>query len=467
MTEAIVVIAMRDPHRRVLRTTGHVIRGMEHRLADEDGRPCRPGDVGRLQVRGPNIMRGYYKDPERTAEVLGADGWFDTRDLALVHADGSLRVIGRLDDTLVLTNGENVNAPYLENELCASEWIDRAVVVGEGKPYLAAFVVPSRTHLEGLARSLGLATDNLAALVTDERVLKHYRALVNAISGDAPPLRALRARAPRAPVARGVPHRPRALADAQAAAARVPAPVLRRDRRALHAVSAGRRGTARTLARRRRARRRGGGARLVALRRTLAARAAVDAAGAAGRRRPRRFEAQRAPRVRLRALDQPVPRRPDQARLPSPRRRGAQVVARPLPRQGADARPGRGDRAPRPRHRAPGPRGADHPLPAGARHRPRGHARHRRLRVRLQARAAGALRAHAGLHGRGPAVRGLPARAQPAQHPSAHPGGGCRPAARRARARPRALGLVQGRAWTGASTRSATAARAAAPASRR
>ena len=184
MTEAIVVIAMRDPHHRMLRTTGHVIRGMEHRLADEDGRPCRPGDVGRLHVRGPNIMRGYYRDPERTAEVLSADGWLDTRDLALVHADGSLRVLGRLDDTLVLTNGENVNAPYLENELCASEWIDRAVVVGEGRPYVAAFVAPSRAHLEGLARSLGLPADEPAALIADERVVKHYRALVNAISGD-------------------------------------------------------------------------------------------------------------------------------------------------------------------------------------------------------------------------------------------------------------------------------------------
>ena len=184
MTEAIVVIAMRDPHHRMLRTTGHVIRGMEHRLADKDGDSCRPGDIGRLQVRGPNIMRGYYRDPERTAEVLSADGWLDTRDLALVHADGSLRVLGRLDDTLVLTNGENVNAPYLENELCASEWIDRAVVVGEGRPYVAAFVAPSRAHLEGLARSLGLPADEPAALIADERVVKHYRALVNAISGD-------------------------------------------------------------------------------------------------------------------------------------------------------------------------------------------------------------------------------------------------------------------------------------------
>jgi long-chain acyl-CoA synthetase len=184
MTEAIVVMSMREPFRRVPRTAGRVIRGMEHRLVGDDGRPCRPGRVGRLLVRGPNITRGYYKDPELTAQVLDPDGWFDTGDLALVHADGSLRVLGRADDTLVLTNGENVNARYLENELVASEWIERAVVVGEGRPYVAAFVVPSRTHLENLARSMGLPVDQLAALAADERVVKHYRHLASVISGD-------------------------------------------------------------------------------------------------------------------------------------------------------------------------------------------------------------------------------------------------------------------------------------------
>ncbi len=184
MTEAIVVIAVRDPFHRVLRTAGRVIHGMEHRLIGEDGRPCGPGDIGRLQVRGPNVMRAYYRDPERTAEALDEDGWLDTHDLALVHADGSLRVLGRVDDTLVLTNGENVNAPYLENELCASEWIDRAVVVGEGRPYVAAFVAPSRSHLEGLARSLGLPADDLPVLIADERILRHYRALAHHISSD-------------------------------------------------------------------------------------------------------------------------------------------------------------------------------------------------------------------------------------------------------------------------------------------
>jgi long-chain acyl-CoA synthetase len=177
-------MAMRDPFRRRLRSAGHIIRGMEHSLTDESGRPCGPGDVGRLRVRGPNIMRGYHKDPELTARVLDEEGWLDTHDLALAHADGSLRVLGRLDDTLVLTNGENVNAPYLENELCASEWIDRAVVVGEGRPYVAAFVVPSRSHLETLARSLGLPADQPAALIADDRVVRHYRHLASMISSD-------------------------------------------------------------------------------------------------------------------------------------------------------------------------------------------------------------------------------------------------------------------------------------------
>jgi long-chain acyl-CoA synthetase len=185
MTEAIVVISMRDPFHRRLRTAGRIIPGMDYKVTTADGRSCRPGDVGQLQVRGPNIMRGYYKDPEQTARVLGPDGWFHTHDVALLHADGSLRVLGRSDDTLVLTNGENVNAPYLENELCASEWIERAVVVGEGRPFVAAFLAPSRAHLEALARRLGLPIDDLAALVTDERVLKHYRHLASVISGDA------------------------------------------------------------------------------------------------------------------------------------------------------------------------------------------------------------------------------------------------------------------------------------------
>jgi long-chain acyl-CoA synthetase len=184
MTEAIVVMALREPQHRVLRSTGRIIHGMEHRLVGEGGRPCRTGESGRLYVRGPNVMQGYYRDRELTAEVIDEDGWLDTGDLARVYADGGIRVLGRLDDTVVLSNGKNVNAPYLENELRASEWIDRAVVVGAGRPYVAAFVAPSRGHLQELGRKLGLAAAEPEELIEDERVKAHYAALVTGISAD-------------------------------------------------------------------------------------------------------------------------------------------------------------------------------------------------------------------------------------------------------------------------------------------
>ncbi len=184
MTEAIVVMALREPYHRVLKSAGHIIHGMEHRIVAEDGRLCGPGGSGRLYVRGPNIMQGYYKDPALTAEVIDADGWLDTGDLARTYTDGSIRVLGRLDDTLVLLNGKNVNAPYLENELRASEWIERAVVIGAGRPYVAAFVAPSRTHLQELGRRLGLEAAEPEELIEDERVKAHFFDVVTGISGD-------------------------------------------------------------------------------------------------------------------------------------------------------------------------------------------------------------------------------------------------------------------------------------------
>jgi long-chain acyl-CoA synthetase len=185
MTEAIVVMALREPQHRVLKSTGRILHGMEHRLVGEGGRPCRPGETGRLYVRGPNVMQGYYKDPALTAEVIDEEGWLDTGDLVRVYADGGIRVLGRLDDTVVLSNGKNVNAPYLENELRASEWVERAVVVGAGRAYVAAFVAPSRSHLMELGRKLGLAAAEPEELIEDERVKAHYAGLVTGISGDA------------------------------------------------------------------------------------------------------------------------------------------------------------------------------------------------------------------------------------------------------------------------------------------
>ena len=184
MTEAIVVISLRDPAHRKIRTAGHVLEGMEHRIMDDEGRPVRTGELGRLQLRGPNIMRGYYKDPERTAEVLDKDGWFTTGDLARSYRDGSIRVYSRLDDTVVLTTGKNVDAAYLENELRGSEWVERAVVVGSGRPFVAAFVLPSKTHLESLAKQLSISFNELRDVARDPRVVEYYRTMAVRITSN-------------------------------------------------------------------------------------------------------------------------------------------------------------------------------------------------------------------------------------------------------------------------------------------
>jgi long-chain acyl-CoA synthetase len=185
MTETIVVMAIRDHRHRVLGTAGRFLDGMEHRIVDARGELCQVGDAGALQVRGPNVMLGYYKADAQTREVLAPDGWFATGDLARSHLDGSVRVLGRLDDTLVLTNGKNVNTVYLENELRASEWTERAVVVGAGRPYAAAFIVPSRKHLEALARTLAIPFGNCQELLEDPRIVEHYQRLATSITTDA------------------------------------------------------------------------------------------------------------------------------------------------------------------------------------------------------------------------------------------------------------------------------------------
>ncbi len=185
MTEAIVVMALREPGRGVLKTAGTLLPGMELRLLGRDGRPCPAGEPGRLFVRGPNIMRGYYKDEERSAAVLRPDGWFDTGDIVRQTANGSLRVVGRGDDTLVLATGENVNPIRLENELAACEGVERAIVVGAGRPFLGAFIVPGRAFLVELARKLALDHGEPDDLAGHPAIVGYYAELVNRLTGDA------------------------------------------------------------------------------------------------------------------------------------------------------------------------------------------------------------------------------------------------------------------------------------------
>jgi long-chain acyl-CoA synthetase len=104
------------------------------------GVEVRFGENQALMVRGPNVMMGYWRNPEATAKVLSADGWLDTGDQAK-EKDGFLYITGRLKEIIVLGNGEKVPPVDMELAIQLDPLFEQALVIGEGKPYLAALVV--------------------------------------------------------------------------------------------------------------------------------------------------------------------------------------------------------------------------------------------------------------------------------------------------------------------------------------
>jgi len=141
----IAVTSLADSAARQAETVGRPLPGMEVKIVDEARRPLPPGAVGELAVRSDSIMLGYYRAPELTAEVLDAEGWYYTGDLAVLDEDGYLRIVGRKRD-LIIRGGQNIFPQEIEHYLVAHPKIREAAVVGVPSPLggesVVAFVIP-------------------------------------------------------------------------------------------------------------------------------------------------------------------------------------------------------------------------------------------------------------------------------------------------------------------------------------
>jgi acyl-CoA synthetase (AMP-forming)/AMP-acid ligase II len=121
---------------------GPPVPGIEVRIVDPAGRAVACGEIGELHVRGPNVMLGYYRAPELTAEVLGADGWFRTGDLARADREGNLFIAGRTKE-LIIRSGFNVYPIEVESALNQHPAVSQSAVVGRavsGDEEVVAFV---------------------------------------------------------------------------------------------------------------------------------------------------------------------------------------------------------------------------------------------------------------------------------------------------------------------------------------
>jgi len=166
LTETAPVLSVRMRYHPVIGTVGPICRGTEIRIKTKNVEFAGPGQKGVIHVRGPQVMKGYYKRPDLTAQVLSADGWLNTGDLGMLTVDGEIKITGRDKDTIVLRGGENVEPVPIEQKLCESDYISQAMVLGQDEKYLTALIVPKQENL------IAWAGENHIPMVDYENLLQ-------------------------------------------------------------------------------------------------------------------------------------------------------------------------------------------------------------------------------------------------------------------------------------------------------
>jgi long-chain acyl-CoA synthetase len=165
LTETSPVISANTPEKRRVGTVGQVIKGVEVKIAPD----------GEILARGPNIMKGYFNNPEATAQAIDADGWFHTGDIGELDKDGFLKITDRKKDIIINAYGKNIAPQPLEALLKSSPYVGTPVLIGDRRKYVAALIVPNFEKLERDAASMGIRFDSREELVNDDRVKAIYQ----------------------------------------------------------------------------------------------------------------------------------------------------------------------------------------------------------------------------------------------------------------------------------------------------
>jgi long-chain acyl-CoA synthetase len=165
LTETAPITNVRRPWQNIRGADGQPLLDTEVRIVDlETRKPLPFNQQGLILIRGPQVMQGYFRNPEATAKAIDPEGWFDTGDLGLLLEDYNLVITGRSKDTIVLTNGENIEPQPIEEHLLRCPYIDQVMLVGQDQKVLGALIVP---NLEALETHLGAAPDLDAKAVQD------------------------------------------------------------------------------------------------------------------------------------------------------------------------------------------------------------------------------------------------------------------------------------------------------------
>ncbi|MDC7232079.1 MAG: AMP-binding protein [Spirochaetales bacterium] len=181
LTETAPVVAFSPQHHPVMGVVGPAWPGTEIKVVNEKGEQAAPGEKGVVHLKGPQVMKGYYKKEDATANIIDGDGWLNSGDLGMLTVKGELKLIGREKDTIVLLGGENIEPVPMEQKLAESPYIEQAVVVGQDQKYLAALIVPDFDALEAYAKENNLAYENRVHLRDVHAVLELLNSEINTL----------------------------------------------------------------------------------------------------------------------------------------------------------------------------------------------------------------------------------------------------------------------------------------------
>ena len=150
LSEATPVISTNSPKPRKCHfgSSGTLVQPLECRILDEEGHEMPAGQKGEIVIRGENVMAGYWKNPEATADTI-RDGWLHTGDMGYLTADGFLYVLGRFKSLLIASDGEKYSPEGMEEAIAdTSALIDQIIIHNNQNPYTVAVVVPNREELK-------------------------------------------------------------------------------------------------------------------------------------------------------------------------------------------------------------------------------------------------------------------------------------------------------------------------------
>ncbi len=190
LTETSAGSTVNRPGRAKIGSVGEPLPGVELKIAAD----------GEVLIRGPNVMRGYHRNPAATAEAIDAEGWLHSGDIGELDAEGRLTITDRKKDLIVTAGGKNVAPQNLENLLKSYPLVSQAMVHGDRRKYLSVLICVAEEPARAVLAAKGISVSSYAELAAHPEVQTAVQRILDAVNEDQPLVpraEAVRARGPR------------------------------------------------------------------------------------------------------------------------------------------------------------------------------------------------------------------------------------------------------------------------------